>query len=279
MDNDFTTVTIIKGRRKQLENQYIGIIRNSIQPQEHIIVAMDEDPISLPKGNVPIRIIRVSSTEQTLPLAQARNEGWRMASTENIIFLDVDCIPSPLLFEILLKNIDDSKVVTSYPRYLKIVPESSWTYDNLYQSSIEHPDRASIPAHESVEPELFWSLVFACKKQTLEATRGFDEGYTGYGAEDTDFALTAHQMGIDIQFVEETVLHQYHDKYNPPLQHFNDIIMNATYFYRKWHVWPMTGWLQAFEQLHLVRLHDDRIEIIGSPTKEMVEEAQSKSPY
>ncbi|WP_300342830.1 galactosyltransferase-related protein [Nesterenkonia sp.] len=39
--------------------------------------------------------------------------------------------------------------------------------------------------------ELFWSLSFAVRREVFDQIGGFDAGYTGYGAEDTDFAQHA----------------------------------------------------------------------------------------
>ncbi|WP_409241961.1 glycosyltransferase family 2 protein, partial [Caballeronia sp. INML3] len=38
---------------------------------------------------------------------------------------------------------------------------------------------------------MFWSLNFACHLNTFEQIGGFDDAYTGYGGEDTDFAFRA----------------------------------------------------------------------------------------
>lgn len=275
---EFTTITIVKGRRRQLLNQLIGIAESTVLPNEHIVIMMDDESVELPQQAFPIKILRVKSHE-LLPLALARNEGWHNAATDNLVFLDVDCIPSPELFSALLKELDTSTMTTAYPRYLRNIPVGPWAYKELFISSLEHPGRKNIAPGKSVEPELFWSLVFAAKKQMLQQIGGFDEGYSGYGAEDTDFAVSTHAHGVDIVFVNDTVLHQYHDKYDPPLQHFEDIVTNATYFYKKWGTWPMQHWLQGFEKLGLVKLHKDRIETLASPTSQMLKDAHSDLPY
>ena len=55
----------------------------------------------------------------------------------------------------------------------------------------------------AVEPrvERFWSLAFAVTPATHERIGGFDEGYAGYGAEDTDYAFRARAAGVGLSWV------------------------------------------------------------------------------
>ncbi|WP_425466922.1 galactosyltransferase-related protein [Rarobacter faecitabidus] len=56
-----------------------------------------------------------------------------------------------------------------------------------------HPARPAPAPGEIVAGgsyDLFWSLTFALSSATWQRIGGFDEGYCGYGGEDTDFAST-----------------------------------------------------------------------------------------
>jgi len=102
--------------------------------------------------------------------------------------------------------------------------------------------------------ELFWSLSFALTTQTWESIGGFCEAYNGYGAEDTDFAQIARQVGIGMYWVGDALAyHQHHPSAEPPVQHLDDILTNGTIFARRWGWWPMQGWLSAFERAGLAR--------------------------
>lgn len=279
--NDFSVVTIVKGRRQQLRNQMTGILRSRVLPRAYIVVLMDDDPLDLPfTDKFEVIIKRQSTEESVLPLAEARNLGYRESPMSDIIFLDVDCIPSPTLFSNLIAAVDDKTIVCAYPRYLSVIPaDSEWSYLRLMESSIVHPKRDLIPPGEAVDHNLFWSLVFIIKKQTIDLIGGFDQSYTGYGAEDTDFANSASSKGINVVFVRDTVLHQYHDKYDPPLNYFNDIIHNARTYYDKWHVWPMESWLKKFEEIGLIEFKGDAVNILRSPTSDEIKAAHSTLPY
>ena len=114
------------------------------------------------------------------------------------------------------------------------------------------------PADGAVEAgphELFWSLSFAATSALWQHVGGFDEGYSGYGGEDTDFGLVARDRGVDVLWVGgATAYHQHHPTADPPVQHLDDILANGARFARRWGFWPMRGWLDAFEQRGLVTL-------------------------
>ena len=65
---------------------------------------------------------------------------------------------------------------------------------------------------------------------------------------------------------EAIACHQYHDSYEPPVQHVADIVRNAREFHARWEKWPMEGWLQAFAHIGLVGWTGDRLELLRLPT-------------
>jgi GT2 family glycosyltransferase len=102
--------------------------------------------------------------------------------------------------------------------------------------------------------EVFWSLSFALDAATWLAIGGFDEAYTGYGGEDTDFGQRACARGVPSRALGGAVVyHQWHPAPDPPLQHLRDIVRNARLFHQRWGWWPMRGWLAAFAELGLIR--------------------------
>lgn len=106
--------------------------------------------------------------------------------------------------------------------------------------------------------ELFWSLSFAATRETWDRLGGFDEGYEGYGGEDTDFAFRAREAGIALVWVGGAhAYHQHHPTSNPPVQHLDDILRNGRRFAERWGEWPMQGWLSAFADLGLVDQEGD----------------------
>jgi hypothetical protein len=163
-------------------------------------------------------------------------------------------------------------------RYLdEAAVQDDWQEDILMRNSVTHPVRCFPTTGLRLEsnPGLFWSLAFAIKASLFKKLGGFDERFKGYGAEDTDFGFRAHATGVELLFLGGVgAFHQYHDGYDPPLQHFDDIIRNARLFHQIWGVWPMRGWLEAFERLKLIRLGDREILEIRLPNSYEIQSAK-----
>ncbi|MCF2442598.1 galactosyltransferase-related protein [Dyadobacter sp. CY345] len=276
--SEFSIVTIIKGRRKQLANLLESVKASTIHPYDIQVVCMDNlNGLTTPDGlNVNTHLI---NEIHELPLAAARNLGIAAAKTDNVIFIDVDCIVSPTLFANLLMVLDSANIITAYPLYLPVLPEAG-NYGDLKHKAVTHPSRKRIPAGQPVEHLLFWSLIFAIQKQTFEKIGGFDESFIGYGAEDTDFAMMFHKAAVKLMFINDHVLHQYHDKYDPPVNHFLSIIENATRYHQKWGVLPMQRWLKAFAELGLINIDQAyNISVIQKPTDSQIKNSVSPYPY
>ena len=275
---EFSVVTIIKGRRKQLANLLKSVKASTILPYDIQVVCMDDlDIFDIPEGlNVSVHLM---NGPHQLPLAAARNMGITATKTENVIFIDVDCLVSPTLFASLLMALQAENIIAAYPLYLPMVPDTG-SYTKLEPQAVPHPSREQIPFGQPVDHLLFWSLIFAIKKETFKNIGGFDESFIGYGAEDTDFAMMFHKAGVEQIFVRDFVLHQYHDKYDPPLNYFDSIIENASRYKQKWDVLPMQRWLKAFEEMGLIRIDEnDNITVIQKPTESHIENSVSRNPY
>lgn len=275
---EFSIVTIVKGRRKQFANLLESIKASTILPYDIQVVCMDNpDGMTIPDGlNVSIHVMKEKGK---LPLAAARNAGIAAAKTGNVIFIDVDCIVSPTLFANMLMGLGAENIIAAYPLYLPVVPDTG-NYGELKHQAVMHPARERIPVGQPVDHLQFWSLIFAIQKRTFEHIGGFDETFTGYGAEDTDFAMMFHQAGVQLIFVHDHVLHQYHDKYDPPLNHFDSIIENATRYQQKWGVAPMQRWLKAFEKMGLIKIDPaGNITVIQKPTDSQLKNSVSSHPY
>ncbi|WP_316757564.1 glycosyltransferase family 2 protein [Pedobacter aquatilis] len=275
---DFSIVTLVKGRRKQLSNLLDSICKSTLMPNDVQIVCMD-DPrnILIPPGlNVEIHWLEKGDN---LPLAAARNMGFDFAKTNRIIFIDADCIVSPTLFGNMLLILSSEKIISAYPLYLTEVPGSG-DFIRLKSHAVSHPARKDILPGLPVDHLQFWSLIFAIEKKTFKKIGGFDVNYHGYGAEDTDFAMSFNRAGFYLQFVSDYVLHQYHHKYNPPVNYFNSIIDNANYYKKKWKVLPMYSWLKAFQKLDLINITESNdIIIIRQPSDDLIKKSISLDPY
>jgi len=258
-------VTIAHGRHDHLLRQYEALALSTRQPDEVILVAMDDPQLAdLPFDRIRPTVVDVPAGRRGLPLAAARNAGAEAAlsaGADVLVFLDVDCLPSPDVIEAYSAAAAEpgwsDRLLCGPVAYLPPPPPTG--YDLGIVDRLAEP-HAARPAPEPGEilagqdPSLFWSLSFAVTAQTWRRVGGFAEVYEGYGAEDTDFALAARAAGVGLAWVGGArAFHQYHPTANPPVQHLDDIVRNANHYFAHWGEWPMGGWLEQFQTAGLVR--------------------------
>lgn len=276
--NQTAIITTVHGRHEHLENQLRGLEQSTSTDFTWIVVAMDDPTLASwsPQTSMSYQVVHRPASTFGLPLGAARNAGARRAlqvGASMLIFLDVDCIPAANLVDaycsaLQLKECSDSLLCGSVC-YLPPPPEGGYRLCSLPGYADPHPARPA-PAPGEVlhgaDPNLFWSLSFALSSRTWQRLSGFCEDYVGYGGEDTDFAYHAHAQGFDIAWLGGAeAFHQYHPTADPPVQHVADIVRNATLFHRRWDIWPMTGWLDAFVEQGLVAHTPDGYWLISSP--------------
>lgn len=262
-----SVLTIVSGREIALCNLIKGLAASTILPDELVIVFMNEPIREMPLLPFPIRCYNLIYPAH-LPLAAARNLAAEKAKGDFLIFLDVDCIPSATLIADYLKHFKSVALLSGQVRYLKNgATNQDGFLTKMEDLSTPDPIRAGL---ENIPYSLFWSLNFACSKTTYQKIGGFDEGYEGYGAEDTDFAFSAEKKQVPLHCVAAKAYHQYHESFSPPLNHLEDIVGNANRFFQKWKKWPMEGWLKAFEQMNLILWNERKIILIKKPSEKEI---------
>lgn len=241
---------------------------NEEPDMELIVVHMNEESYTLPPTGFPVHSFSFSS-EESLPLAKARNFALSRANADNCIFLDVDCIPSQDFIKKYLEAFTAQDILWSGDiRYLNTSNLPALDATTLNKLSKADPIRGEL---ESMPYELFWSLNFGCSKAVFANIGGFDEDYRGYGAEDTDFAFKARTQGVELGMIDASAYHQPHASYSPPLNHLEDIISNAKIFHEKWKQWPMEGWLKKFEEMGYISWSKDQLQLISYPDQSVIE--------
>lgn len=262
-------VTIVHDRLEHLRNQHRGLLRSTRAPDDHVVVAIDDPEVErwTPPGTLPPHVVRHERGGDGLPLAGARNLGARVAlerGAELLIFLDVDCIPSPRLvsaYAAAAHRDDVGRALLCGPVAYLPPSDAGYDLDRLDELAAPHPARpAPVPGRVVLDRQnhrLFWSLSCAMTRQTWETIGGFDESYRGYGAEDTDFGQRAAALGIPLAWIGAArAFHQFHPVSDPPVEHVDDIVRNASRFHDRWGFWPMADWLDAFVERGLVGLDD-----------------------
>ena len=281
-----SVVTLAKGRPEHLYNLVLGLAQQVEPPLELIVSVMQDTPYVLPDTPFPVRQILIGG--EALPLASARNEAARAARGDALVFLDMDCIPTPGLVGDYRRGLaQHDGLLMGEVMYLPgEAAAPGWDYATFAAVGVKHSDRHGPPA-APIEPcsdyRCFWSLSFAMRRATFLGTGGFDEGYTGYGGEDTDFGKTLDQQGVPIAWLRGALAyHQYHPHHMPPVHHVASVVRNAQRFERKWGYRTMGHWLYAFRLMGLI---DDSpgapIRILREPSAEdmALTGQQSDQPY
>ena len=132
-----------------------------------------------------------------------------------------------------------------------------WRYADFDAVAERHCDRQGPPEdgprERCADYRCFWSLNFALHRDDWARSGGFDEGYTGYGGEDTDFGRTLDERGVPIWWIRGArVYHQHHAHAMPPVHHVASVLRNTDRFAEKWGHRTMEHWLYAFEEMGLI---------------------------
>lgn len=273
-----SVLTIVKNRASHLAQLVEGLCRSDVLPAELVVVDMGSTcPVAIDPLPFPARVVRLDRCG--LPLAEARNAAAQATLGDTLLFLDVDCIPMRGLVAAMAAALaEHDALICAEALYLG--PDdarSAWREEDLIGRGSKHPVR-QFPQNglrTETNAGLFWSLVFGIRRQSFERLGGFDEAFTGYGAEDTDFGFRAREASLPLLFMGGAgAFHQYHDSFEPPYQHFEDIVRNAVLFRNRWHIWPMEGWLAGFEKAGLIQRDATSITILRQPEVGLMEQAR-----
>ncbi|MGR3512125.1 MAG: glycosyltransferase family 2 protein [Paracoccaceae bacterium] len=266
-----SALTIARGRRAHLGNQLRGWASQTRLPDEVVIAVMDDTPYDdLPNLPIPVRQVLVPRGD-TLPLARARNIAAQKAQGDLLVFCDVDCIPHPSLVS------DYAAAARRSPGLL--MGEVLYLPDGATDKGVDiarfdrlgerHSDRRG-PPEETEDPcndyRCFWSLNFAMPRAGWDRVGGFDESFTGYGGEDTDFGRMCDARDVPIWWTKGArAYHQYHPHAMPPVHHLHSVLRNAERFADKWGHRTMEHWLYAFRLMGLIETNGTGLRVIREP--------------
>lgn len=282
-----SVLTIARGRAEHLANVIRGLTRQAVPPLELVIAVMDNAPYTgLPEAPFPIRQALVPGNP--VRLSAARNAAAAMAAGDDLVFLDVDCIPEPDLvgdYAAALRWVDG--LVMGEVRYLPAGANApGWTYDAFEAVAEKHCDRQGPPTGAELavctDYRCFWSLNFAMRAATFDRLGGFDESYVGYGGEDTDFGRVVQTAGVPILWRRGAIVfHQHHTHFMPPVHHLRTVLANAQTFRRKWGEFTMGHWIHCFEMMGLVQRVGTEYRILREPGEAdfAISRQQSDQPY
>ncbi|MEX2476018.1 galactosyltransferase-related protein [Marinobacter sp.] len=276
-----SVLTLVRHRQLHLDALVAGLSRQTCLDIELVVASMQPSPPTIsPRVPFPVHVVDVPGSR--LPLAAARNAAAARARAERLIFLDVDCIPSPTLVASFIDQLDASGrcllgEVRYLPGSLARADITGATFSDLLTHARQHPARPPVPGEGWIaerETRALWGLSFALTRQQYQAVGGMDETYIGYGGEETDFAEQLAVDGIRLGWCGNAMaVHQYHPVHTPPLDKFEDILGNARRFYHKWGNWCMEYWLAYFVAQELIAWSPDAadIRVIRRPTNDEIQ--------
>ena len=271
----FSVLTLNKNRTNHLSALIKGLNRSTKFPKELIIVEMSDNPEEFYSPNFTIKTIFLKSDK--LLLAKARNMAANAATTEKLLFLDVDCIPAHDFVASMsdaLDKYDDLRTCDVYYlpkgciKYNKpdLPPEAYLIKKGKSKYRFFEQDKIKPGPYK-----LFWSLAFGVNKRIFEKIGGFCEEFVGYGAEDTEFAYRAKQKNINHMMSGMTrVFHQYHPVHTHPYSHFQDIVRNAETYYKLCGYWTMDEWLSQFQKYGFIEWNETNIKILKYPKTKLI---------
>lgn len=248
--------TLAHGRETHLANLVRGLNHSTRPPGELVIAVMQDTRYDLPASSFPIRQIVLG--KNAICLAEARNTAATEASGDLLVFLDVDCIPSPCLIEdYWTASAFNEGVLMGEVGYLpKGATDYGIDYQRFEKLAVKHSERAGPPrgmVGQCGDYRCFWSLNFALRANKFHEIGGFDSRYVGYGGEDTDFGRTLVAKGVPLWWARGAkAYHQYHKHHMPPVHHLDSVVQNSQIFAEKWGEPTMQHWLRAFRLMGLI---------------------------
>ena len=194
-----------KGIDKYLKTFFISHVKDNF-PKEIIVVDNDSVPaIKIQEEYKKYGIVKLLHCTRVGP-ASARNEGWKKAKGNWILFNDSDCIPSERL---LLGYIEELNGAIAYAGNVK-----SYGTDRLskyYESQeiliplkIYDNNKIATPQYLITANALVW-------RKGLEKIGGFNENIKIASGEDIDLGLRVSQIGRLSYAFESIVYHNFDD--------------------------------------------------------------------
>lgn len=276
-----SVLTLVRGRDDHLRNLMRGLARQSRAPLELVIAWMQPEPApDLPDPGCPVRHLHVPG--EPMPLAAARNRAAAAARGERLIFLDVDCIPGPNLVAAYAEAQAEALLLGEVLYLPENAVEPGLDYAALDRLGQVHPARPPIPeagSRPEPNPTELWGLSFSLPAEAYARVGGMDEGFTGYGAEESDFAMRLAASGLPTHWIAGArAYHQHHPVHVPPLHQFEHILRNAARFHARHGRWCMEYWLGQFREAGFIAWDPDGPTLERLATPSPAEIAAARQP-
>jgi GT2 family glycosyltransferase len=224
----------------------LSALAPQLAPRDVIVVVNDHSRTALPapRHGSRLRIVSVETTAQAGNRSAARNAGWRACDADVVVFLDCDMVVGPgFLDGVRHAHAEVPRAVVKAARFnLTLVEQARgkaaclrsvgrqdrWAAEGLralpYEARrpryhgrarrLESTSRwaAMLPDDQALSDE--WqgaaSNAISVPHHLVSAVGGWDEGYTGWGEEDMDFAYRLHLAGARFLYPEPSCHYAVH---------------------------------------------------------------------
>lgn len=190
----------------------ISVVVPTIRPRSEIEVVEYLDRCSFEDYEVLIR--------EDVPVTKARNEGYKRANADKILFLDDDSMPR----DGYLKTA--SEVLTQEPA---VAGRTVHPRDDRFAGQLtDHYDFGDEPKYV----DRFWGCNMGMRRETLDAVGGWDEDM-GWGHEEKELAERVRDQ-FSIYYTPEMVVdHVYADSLLDYWRKWYNLEKGTPYYYRK----------------------------------------------
>lgn len=270
-------VTVAHGEHEALAAQIWALRRQSVLPDLHVVVALDDPELEWALGehtaalDLPweVEVVKVpASGDRGLPYATAYNAGVVTAlesGAEIVALLDATCTPMPGFVEgharILGPRVlagTERPVLDCGPVHVlepgrTVPPPHEWTSTMLRAGTSGRPGGAARRRSSSLRTA--WSRAFATTATSWTSVGGFDDGYLGHAGEDLDLGERFAAASGTVLWTEDAAVLQRGDDDSAPQT--RDLVDNANRFARRWGRLPFEQRLTELEEMGMVARADD----------------------
>lgn len=248
--NKTATVIIAFYKRLDFLEKLFEGLKNQSQQDFEVIVAEDDNSqqtnefIAKQQTNLPFLIRLVSQEDKGFRKNKILNEALKIASSENILFLDGDSIPHRNFVEQYCKNL--TKGTACFGRRVMLGKKFTTAFlqqkgikllrilSVLYSDSEKIEEGLYLPWYKKTKKEYrgIWGCNWGITRQDLIDVNGFDEDYIHAGVgEDNDIEWRLRLHGVIFKSLKHKaiVYHLHHNEnYN-----FEAILINKELFEKK----------------------------------------------
>lgn len=214
--------------------------------QAQKILVVDGETNHKPEG---FKIVNVPRENGNFVWSNMWEAGVKASIYDNLFYIDSDRLLPSNFLTLALEQLKEKRFIFTSKHFLILQEykniENLWLrVDTAFKKSIiDDPHLAKLvkfdirhrfPHHGPGKNVMSGSTVF--KKQTFLELGGVDKNYCGHGAfADTDFHMTAFQVGCDFIDLNVTELHCYHTKEGLSQKSIEKLTLdNFIYYLSKW---------------------------------------------